>query len=234
MGLTFLQPWVLAALVTVPLLWHFLRAMPPAERRMPFPGLVLLASLKTREYTPDTMPLWLAILRMIIVISFILGLAQPMIGSAGNVFPSRPLAILFDDSWASARGWDDRLDIARQAITEAERGQNPIMLLTISDILTGDSKTRPDSLTGPRARERIAALSPQPWRYDGPAPGGGCRCHGFGYGPVRGVLGRAKHAGIVDTQRCGQSIRIKTLPAVLSGGGTSILWFPNPAIPWPS
>ena len=41
-SLTFLSPWLLGALVTVPALWWILRVMPPQPRNIKFPGFFLM------------------------------------------------------------------------------------------------------------------------------------------------------------------------------------------------
>ena len=44
--LGFAAPWVLGALVALPVLWLILRAMPPAPRLVAFPGVALLRGAK--------------------------------------------------------------------------------------------------------------------------------------------------------------------------------------------
>jgi len=47
--LAFASPWLLAALVGLPVIWWLLRVTPPAPRRIPFPALRLLLGLSQRE-----------------------------------------------------------------------------------------------------------------------------------------------------------------------------------------
>ena len=48
-ALSFLAPWLLSALVVLPVLWWLLRAVPPAPARRLFPGVRLLLGLKDPE-----------------------------------------------------------------------------------------------------------------------------------------------------------------------------------------
>ena len=59
----FLNPWLLAALAALPVLWWLLRATPPAPRRLAFPGVRLLLGLRDPERMPDRTPWWLLLLR---------------------------------------------------------------------------------------------------------------------------------------------------------------------------
>ena len=47
--LGFTVPWLLIALIALPVLWLLLRAVPPAPIRRRFPGVALLLGLKDEE-----------------------------------------------------------------------------------------------------------------------------------------------------------------------------------------
>ena len=64
--LAFGAPWMLAALVALPVLWWLLRITPPAPRLQEFPPLRMLLGLRKQEETPAHTPLWLILLRMLI------------------------------------------------------------------------------------------------------------------------------------------------------------------------
>ena len=53
-GLGFTAPWLLLGLLTLPILWIILRAVPPAPIRRMFPGVVLLLGLKDSTGKPPT------------------------------------------------------------------------------------------------------------------------------------------------------------------------------------
>ncbi len=75
----FATPWVLAALVLLPVLWWLLRATPPAPRAQSFPAIRLLAGLRPKEETPARTPWWLLALRLAAAALVILGLARPVL-----------------------------------------------------------------------------------------------------------------------------------------------------------
>ena len=50
--LSFTAPWILLALLSLPVLWWLLRVTPPAPRRLAFPAIRLLLGLDPREETP--------------------------------------------------------------------------------------------------------------------------------------------------------------------------------------
>src|SRR5665213_3065895 len=94
-SLAFASPWLLSALVALPVIWWLLRVTPPAPRRVPFPALRLLLGLTPREETPARTPLWLIVLRTILAALVILGLAHPLVN------PRSPLAAGTGAVWLS-------------------------------------------------------------------------------------------------------------------------------------
>ena len=55
--LAFGAPWVLLALVVLPVIWWLLRVTPPAPKRVQFPAVRLLLGLQQGEETPARTPL---------------------------------------------------------------------------------------------------------------------------------------------------------------------------------
>ena len=68
-GIGFTAPWLLLALLVLPVLWLILRAVPPAPLRRMFPGVVLLLGLRDDESVTDRTPWWLLLLRMLAIAS---------------------------------------------------------------------------------------------------------------------------------------------------------------------
>ena len=84
----FAAPWILLALVGLPLLWWLLRVTPPAPRREVFPAVRLLLGLKAVAETPARTPWWLLLLRMVAAALVIVGLAGPVL-DAGDRLPGQ-------------------------------------------------------------------------------------------------------------------------------------------------
>ena len=121
-SLAFLNPWLLAALLTLPALWFLLRATPPSPRRLAFPGVRLLLGLEESERMPDRTPWWLLLLRLAMIAALIFAFARPVLN------PARPLAagtgpvlVLMDGGWASAPDWEARRARALEALEQADR-----------------------------------------------------------------------------------------------------------------
>jgi len=102
-GLTFLSPWLLGAMLSVPVLWWLLRVMPPRPKTVKFPAFFLLQGLKTELTTPSHTPWWLLLLRSIIFTLFhscdgraVMKLSTGLPGTSGDVL------IAVDNGWASA------------------------------------------------------------------------------------------------------------------------------------
>jgi hypothetical protein len=160
------QPWLLLALLLLPVLWWLVRATPPAPRSQIFPALRLLADLQTAAQSPERTPPWLLALRLLVAICLILGLANPIL-HPGQDLPGRgPLLIVLDNGWATAADWPDRTSAADAAITSAARANRAVALLPTAQAADG----APPALIGPLPAAaigaRLRALAPLPWPSD--------------------------------------------------------------------
>ena len=96
-GIGFTAPWLLLALLALPILWLILRAVPPAPIRRRFPGVALLLGLADDESTTDRTPWWLLLLRMLAVAAIIVGLAGPVLNPQAEAEQgSGPLLVVLD------------------------------------------------------------------------------------------------------------------------------------------
>ena len=103
-GIGFTAPWMLLALLALPILWLILRAVPPAPIRRRFPGVALLLGLSDDESVSDRTPWWLLLLRMLAVAALIIGLAGPILNpQEEQTQGTGPLLIVLDGSWAGDR-----------------------------------------------------------------------------------------------------------------------------------
>lgn len=167
-ALSFLSPWILAAFAALPVIWWLLRLTPPAPSRRRFPPIQLLLSLTNKNESPAKSPLWLLILRLLLVCAIILGAAHPVLNAGGELLGSGPLVLVIDDDWASARDWSSRRAMLENLLDRAERDRRPVAVVTTAPIAALDSAEdggpaavrlmRPDE-----ARDLIASLQPKPW-----------------------------------------------------------------------
>jgi len=160
----FAAPWLLWALVVLPVLWLLLRAVPPAPVRRRFPGVALLLGLGDDDAVTDRTPWWLLLMRTLAVAALIVGLAGPVLNSGrdGEAATAGPLLIVLDGSWASARDWPARERVLGALIDEAGRDARPVAFLRLSD------PEAPVFRSAGTWRTRLAEIAPAPWP---PAPG---------------------------------------------------------------
>ncbi len=165
-SLAFASPWILAALVLLPLLWWLLRVTPPAPRHIRFPAIRLLFGLESPERTPESSPLWLILLRLAAITALILALAHPLMNPSSMLQGNGPLILIVDDGWAAASRWKDRQEAMRQAVTRATREERGVIFLTTAPA-DGDRAPLVSGVLSPSdARGRIDALMPKPWPSD--------------------------------------------------------------------
>lgn len=162
----FAAPWLLLGLMTLPLLWWLLRAVPPAPRLIPFPAIRLLFGLEHTQETPHRTPWWLLALRLLLATLLIIGLAHPLVNPGTPLEEDGPLVLVIDDNWAAAGTWDQVQAMTAGLIDQAERQSRPVMVLTTAPGNDGDV-TRIDGLTrAADARRRVQAIEPKPWSSD--------------------------------------------------------------------
>ncbi|MEP1962812.1 DUF4159 domain-containing protein [Tateyamaria sp.] len=130
--LGFLSPWLLVALVALPILWLILRAIPPAPIRQRFPGVALLLGLQDDESVSDRTPWWLLLLRMLAVAAMIIGLAGPVLNpDKDGVAGDGPLLIVMDGTWAGAAGWSRQLEAIEIELRRASASGREVALLQL-------------------------------------------------------------------------------------------------------
>jgi Domain of unknown function (DUF4159)/Aerotolerance regulator N-terminal len=171
--LGFATPWLLLALIALPILWILLRAVPPAPIRRRFPGVALLLGLTDDKTETDRTPWWLLLLRMLAVAAAIIGFAGPVLNPDPGEGGSGPLLILVDGSWADARDWPQRQAKVQALVEDAGALGRTVALVRLTDA--------PEAVTFQTAEAwagRAAGLAPQAWApgdfagWAGALPGG--------------------------------------------------------------
>jgi hypothetical protein len=160
--LGFAEPFVLAGLLTLPVLWWLLRLIPPRPRRIDFPPTRLLLEIVPKEETPARTPWWLTLMRLVLAALVIVAAAGPLWHPplAGNKTRA-PVAILIDDGWSAAATWEARLRTADDIIARAEDDRRAVALVPLSEGPRDISLAPAGS-----ARVRLHQLRPAPHTVD--------------------------------------------------------------------
>jgi Domain of unknown function (DUF4159)/Aerotolerance regulator N-terminal len=164
-ALAFLNPWLLAGLVTLPVIYWLLRAVPPRPATIEFPPTRILVGLENDEKTADKTPWWLTLIRLLAATLVILGLAEPVLNPAKTAAlkGSGPVVIVADNGWAAASRWPERARMIDRLIGEAENAHRPVIVLGTATA----SKTATPKIEAPaEARNTAAALKPEPFAPD--------------------------------------------------------------------
>ena len=164
--LAFAHPWLLLALLGLPVLWLLLRLTPPAPRRLTFPAIRLLTGLRVPEETPARTPWWLLLLRLLIAALIILGLAQPLLNPAAQLSGSGPMILVVDDGWSAARFWQARQIIGGKLLAQAEREGRTAIVLTTARDAQGEPPTTSGLLPAAEAQRLLQGIRPKPWPND--------------------------------------------------------------------
>ena len=167
-ALSFLSPWILAGFAAVPVIWWLLRLTPPAPSRVRFPPIQLLLALVNRNESPAKSPLWLLLLRILLVCLVILGAAHPILNAGGELGGSGPVVIVVDDDWSSARDWPSRRAMMENLIDRADRDRRSVAIVSTAPVAaldsTDDGSAAPVRLMrADEARDQLDSLQPKPW-----------------------------------------------------------------------
>ncbi len=129
-ALGFANPWLLSALIALPVLWWLLRAIPPSPKLEVFAGVRLLLGLEDPEREASKTPWWLLLLRALALAAVIIGFAGPVLNPSTRLGPAGagPVLILMDQGWASAPHWSARKAAALAAVDEAAQARRPVIL----------------------------------------------------------------------------------------------------------
>ncbi|MBS1301086.1 DUF4159 domain-containing protein [Loktanella sp. SALINAS62] len=160
--IAFTAPWLLLGLIALPILWIWLRAVPPAPVRRRFPGVALLLGLTDRETQSDRTPWWLLLLRLLAVAAIIIGFAGPVLNPQDPRDGSGPLLVVLDGTWADARDWAQRMERTRLALDDAARTGRPAAVITLTD----PPDAMPDFQPAQSVAQTLPNLQPAPWSPD--------------------------------------------------------------------
>jgi hypothetical protein len=165
-ALAFATPWMLSLLVALPVIYWLLRLLPPSPKLVRFPAIRLLLGLEPQERTPVHIPLWLLILRLLLVTLLILALARPLLNPAAELAGQGPLVLVVDDGWASAPNWSVVQRHAERLTERAERANRPVAIQSTAPAALDEVQTKRGLLRPDEARAAIRALKPKPWPTD--------------------------------------------------------------------
>jgi hypothetical protein len=149
----FAAPWLLWALVVLPLLWLLLRAVPPAPKRLRFAGVALLLGLNDTDAQAARTPWWVMLLRMGAVAMLILAFSGPVLNPRAESDDTGPLIVMADGTWADAPIWSAQISRIDDILERAERRGRLVAFVVATDVLAGGLHFKPardwrETLTG--------------------------------------------------------------------------------------
>ncbi|MEH6404552.1 MAG: DUF4159 domain-containing protein [Sneathiella sp.] len=152
-GFSFLNPWILTALISLPAIWWLIRLTPPPPQTVQFPAIQFLLTLTNRQESSASIPWWLLLIRLLIAILIILGIAAPVYNLLPTTNGKGPVVLIVDNGWASGPGWEARENTINMLVEEFSRQQR--LLYTVA---TASRKTEQQSSLLPLKPEDISKL----------------------------------------------------------------------------
>ncbi len=158
-SLTFATPWVLSLFVLLPLLYWFLKIIPPKPREILFPAARLLLALQNTERTARTIPWWLMFIRMALATAIIIALAGPMLHANTDHNKNGPLILIVDNNWQLAPSWQGAEARIRELVDIAEKDERLVALVPLAS-QAGSGQQQVELLTPNIAKTRLGNLAP--------------------------------------------------------------------------
>ncbi len=165
-NIVFLQPWILAGLAVLPVLWLLLRVTPPAPRRIILPTARFLKGLIPENRTATHTPWWILLLRLAVAALVILALAGPVQNPQKTMTGSGPVRLVIDNSWPSAASWQEQQREAERIITQAGREGRALSILTTAPEGSGEKILSTGLIPSSEALGILKGLKPLPWGAD--------------------------------------------------------------------
>jgi hypothetical protein len=157
------NPWLLTALLSLPVLWWLLRIIPPAPKEIRFPAVRFLLGLEPEEETSARTPPWLLILRLVLATLLILALVGPVLNPDPELSGDGPLVLVVDDGWAAAPAWAKRTETLERFAGRAQRQNREVILLGTAADPAAPTLRR---LSAADAVRTVSSWQPKPWPVD--------------------------------------------------------------------
>ncbi len=228
-ALAFLNPWLLAALAALPLIYWLLKTVPPRPQQIEFPPTRILVGLDNKEKTPAKTPWWLLLIRLLAAALVIFALADPVLNAdrKQKLEGSGPVVAVVDNGWASGTSWALRMQMLERVILEAEQQSRPVAIVATAP----SAKTISIKIEASAdARTTAAALQPQPFAPDRPTALTALRQALDGAGANRGATSIVWLADGIDHANLGAEFA-DGLKGLASGGTFALVDFSGTSEP---
>jgi hypothetical protein len=161
-GFSVAHPLLLVGLAALPLLWWWLRALPPRPAKIAFPALLLIRNAPA-IVSHSRPPLWLIVMRMVLVVLLILAASAPAWKSSNISNNKSDLIIIVDNGWEGATALPRASELAATTLSNMRNGSNRVAILETAEPPGADTTPGLTWLSPDVAEGRLRTLSAQPW-----------------------------------------------------------------------
>ena len=165
-SIVFASPWILLSLVTLPIVWWILRTTPPLPKIQPFPPVSLMGELNAQEETPAGTPVWLLLLRLLILTIIICALGRPLWNPGEPFYGSGPVVIVIDNGWSAAPNWSRTIRAGLAIVDQAEREGRAAVLISTAPNQSSGTVEVTGLLRPQEVRKKLKRMQPVPWAKD--------------------------------------------------------------------
>lgn len=162
--ISFTNPLALIGLLSLPAVWFVIKLTPPRARTISFSSLFIIEKLKSSKKSSQKTPIWLLLLRMLIILILVLTLSDPYINLSKTFKSNSNTIIIVDDGWSSASNWGSYQKNAKNIIKEIKNNNKGVYI--ISSTLVNKKQPNLSLMSYKEANVFIDNLQPNPWQID--------------------------------------------------------------------
>ncbi len=166
--ITFLYPWVLGALLTLPILWYLLKVTPPAPKNLFLPTVRFLKGLIPDKVSPAHTPWWILLLRILIISLIIIALAGPVINPSSGLPAGKNTAIriIIDNGWSGAGIKNEIFNTARNIIDKAKKEDRLVYILPMANEVGINQAQQFGPFNAHQAENILNSINIKSWGYN--------------------------------------------------------------------
>lgn len=163
-GLSFLSPFVLSGLFTLPVIWWLLRVTPPPHRTQHLPTMAFLHNLPRTVTTAIQTPWWILLIRLLALGFLMIGIAGPVVKH--NAVPSntpKNYIFVFENGWSAAHTWFNQKADAEKLLRSMANDNTQIHILTTAPEPGQDVPLSQGPYTPVQAIGLLPTINLHPW-----------------------------------------------------------------------
>ena len=158
-----MHPNALWALSIIPVVYLVVKSLPPKPKTSDFSTFYLIGSINNNLTVKKSCPLWLLLLRLLLIIFIITYFAKPFLNNSKTNKKIENYVVYADIEWSTAANWEKYKSTLLDIMLEAEKLNKNFYLI---DSINYESNKGRKFLSSNHLSNYLRDISPNPWQND--------------------------------------------------------------------